>query len=77
MVLPAMIPRSPNRADEMPGASSARGRARHRERLSGVHNLRMFDASGRSPSLDRDEPVSFAVTGTWYGAFTKRSAQFG
>jgi len=95
-----------------------------------VHNLRMFDPSGRSPmpswasdfdawaaeairrrdadalaqyrtiapgvgmalptqehfvpvlvslgaSLDRDEPVSFPVTGTWYGAFTKRSAQFG
>jgi 4,5-DOPA dioxygenase extradiol len=28
-------------------------------------------------SLDRAESVSFPITGTWLGAFTKRSAQFG
>jgi 4,5-DOPA dioxygenase extradiol len=28
-------------------------------------------------SIDRSEPVTFPITGTWYGSFTKRSVQFG
>jgi 4,5-DOPA dioxygenase extradiol len=28
-------------------------------------------------SLGRAEPVKFPIMGNWYGAFTKRSVQFG
>jgi len=56
---------------------------RYRELAPGVgmslptheHFLPLFFALGAS--IDREEPVTFPIDGVWFGAFTKRSVQFG
>lgn len=64
-------------------ARDAAALVRYREEAPGVamalptheHFAPVLVALGAS--LGRDEPVTFPITGTWLGAFTKRSVQFG